>query len=103
MAETIIVVLILLGLAIALLSVMSSKNRYSEMSEEEFEEDVKKGNPLGAAVLGMERVLRRRESDIVIEAKQRVEKDEAEVGGEPPEEYETNGPGADAPDPEKKK
>ncbi|MFI5098691.1 MAG: hypothetical protein ACHQT6_12030 [Candidatus Acidiferrales bacterium] len=86
MAETLIIILILAGAMGTLIYVLGRPSRYSRMTDEEFEADAKKGSLLGAAVIGLERSLRRREADYVIEQKLRVEKDATTVAGEPPEE-----------------
>ena len=57
----------------------------SPVSDEEFEEDTKRGSVLGSVVIGMERALRRREADLVIKEKLRVEKDATPYGDRPPE------------------
>src|SRR5271165_7072265 len=74
------------GLIGGLIYGMASPNRYAKMTDQEFEEDTKKSSVLGAAVIGMERALRRREADFVIEQKLRIEKDAAPSGDNPLEE-----------------
>lgn len=89
MLDTLIAILIGVGALGALVYVISRPNRYSQMSDEEFEEDTKRGPGLGATIIGMERALRRREADYVIEQKLRVEKDATPSGDKPhPEEAE---------------
>ena len=82
----VIIFLIVIGLLGSLVCVMASPNRYARMSDQEFEEDTQKSSVLGAAVIGMERALRRREADFVIEQKLRVEKDATTSGDHRPEE-----------------
>src|SRR5574337_955614 len=86
MFVTLIFFLIIAGLIGGLIYVMGSPNRYTKMTEDEFEEETKKGPGLGGAIIGMERALRTHEADLVIEQKYRVEKDATAPGGEPPEE-----------------
>lgn len=86
MLVTAVFFLILIVLIGGLIYVMGSPNRYSKMTEDEFEEETKKGPGLGGAIIGMERALRTHEADLVIEQKYRVEKDATAPGGEPPEE-----------------
>src|SRR4029077_19651652 len=62
----IIIFLMVAGLLGGLIYVMASPNRYAKMTDEEFEEDTKRGSVLGSVVIGMERALRRREADLVI-------------------------------------
>jgi len=86
-----IVILLVLGAIGGLAYVMASPNRYSKMTDWEFEEDTKKGSLLGAAIIGVERTLRRREADFVIEQKLRMEKDATPSGDHPPEENSESG------------
>ncbi len=74
------------GLIALLVYVMGSKGRYEEMTEEEFEEEVKKKSLLGAAIIGLEGTLRKREATIMMEAKSRVERDATPSPGDRPEE-----------------
>jgi hypothetical protein len=74
------------GLIGLLVYVMGSRDRYQEMTEEEFEEEVKKKSLLGAAITGLEGTLRKREATIMMEAKSRVERDATPSPGDPPEE-----------------
>jgi hypothetical protein len=87
MAETLTILLVVVAAFGTLLYLIVRPNPYSKMTEEEFEEDAKRGSTLGMAVLGAERILRRREADYLIEEKLRVNKDAASIGGEPPENY----------------
>lgn len=82
----IIIFLMVAGLIGGLIYVMASPNRYAKMTDEEFEEDTKRSSVLGSVVIGMERALRRKEADFVIEEKLRVEKDATPSGDHPPEE-----------------
>jgi hypothetical protein len=77
---------IAVALILALVYVMGSKDRYAQMTEEEFEAEVKKKSMLGAAIAGLEGTLRKREATILMEAKGRVETDSTPSPGEPPEE-----------------
>ena len=86
MLADIIIFLIVAGLIGGLIYVMASPNRYARMTDEEFEEDTKRSSVLGSVVIGMERALRRKEADFVIEEKLRVEKDATPSGDLPPEE-----------------
>ena len=74
------------GLLLLLVWVLGSEDRYSTMSEEEYEAETRKRSLLGAAVIGLEASLRRRESAILMEAKTRVEREATQASGQPPEE-----------------
>jgi hypothetical protein len=86
--EFLLTILIVLGLIGALVYVMRSKSRYEEMSDQEFEEEVRKGSGslVGAAIGGLEGALRKREAAVMMEAKTRIEKGEAASTGKPPQE-----------------
>jgi hypothetical protein len=86
LAADIIIFLMVVGLIGGLIYVMASRNRYTKMTDEEFEEDTKRSSVLGSVVIGMERALRRKEADFVIEEKLRVEKDATPSGDRPPKE-----------------
>ena len=86
MLADIIIFLMVAGLIGGLIYVVAGPNRYAKMTDEEFEEDTKRSSVLGSVVIGMERALRRKEADFVIEEKLRVEKDATPSGDHPPEE-----------------
>jgi len=72
------------GLIGLLVYVMGRRDRYEEMTEEEFEEEVKKKSLLAAAITGLEGTLRKREATIMAEAKSRVVRDATPSPGDPP-------------------
>lgn len=78
------------GLIALLVYVMGSKDRYEEMTEEEFEEEARKKSLLGAAIMGLEGTLRKKEATVMMEAKGRVERDATPSPGDPPEEKAAN-------------
>ena len=85
--RTVLLALITIGIVLgavgSLVYIMGRPNRYTRMTDQEFEEDTKEGAGWGAAIIGMERALRRREADFVIEQKLRVEKDATPSGDKP--------------------
>jgi hypothetical protein len=85
MAGFILMLVVAVGLIGALVYVMGGKDRYADMSEEEFEQEAKKKSLLGAAMMGVEGALRKRETTILMEEKSRVERDATPSAGEPPE------------------
>lgn len=87
MFEFLLTILIVLGFIGALVYVMRSKSRYEEMSDQEFEEEVRKGSGslVGAAIGGLEGALRKREAAVMMAAKTRIEKGEALSTGKPPQ------------------
>jgi len=86
MAAFLITLVIAVGLIAVLAYVMGSKDRYSTMTEEEFEEESQKKSLVGAALTGFELAWRRREAEQVMEARSRVERDATPSPGDPPEE-----------------
>ena len=85
MTEVVVILLVVVGFVALLMHIVGGKNRYAEMTEEEFEEEAKKGSVLGAAVMGVEGALRKRETTILMEAK-KVGREETRATGEPPKE-----------------
>ena len=73
------------GLIGLLVYTIGSQDRYEEMTEEEFEEEAKKKSMLGAAIMGLEGTLRKREATIMMEAKSRIEREATPSPGDPPE------------------
>jgi hypothetical protein len=82
----VLMLFVAVGLVALLVYVMGRKDRYTEMTEQEFEEEARKKSFLGAAIMGLEGSLRKREATIMMEAKSRVERDATPTPGEPPEE-----------------
>lgn len=85
MTSWILALIVVGGLIGVLVYVMGTRDRYEQMTEEEFEEEVKKKSLLGATIVGLEGTLRKREATIMIEAKGRVERDATPTPGDPPE------------------
>jgi len=92
MTGWILALLVVGGLIALLVYVMGSRDRYEEMTEEEFEEDAKKKSLLGAAIMGLEGTLRKREATVLMEAKGRVERDRTSSPDDPPEEKADSSP-----------
>ena len=85
MTGWILALMVLGGLIGLLVYVMGSRDHYEEMTEEQFEEEAKKKSLLGAAIMGLEGTLRKREATVLMEAKGRVEQDRTPSPGDPPE------------------
>lgn len=79
----IVVGLVALFLIGVLIYVLGSASKDSEMTEEEFEAEVKRGSLLGAAFMGVEKALRTKEIEQVLVQKERVEKGYS-ISGDPP-------------------
>ena len=79
----IVVALVALVLIGALIYVLGPPDRHQQMSEEEFEAEVKRGSYLGAAFIGLERVLRPHQIEQVVTQKQKVEKGISVAGDRP--------------------
>ena len=85
MAGLLITLVVAVGLIALLAYVMGSKDRYSTMTEEEFEEESQKKTLIGAALVGLELAWRRREAEQVMETRTRIERDATPSPGDPPE------------------
>jgi len=85
MTGWILALIVVGGLIGLLVYVMGSRDRYEEMTEEEFAEEAKKKSLLGAAIVGLQGTLRKREATIMMEAKGRVERNATPSPGDPPE------------------
>jgi len=85
MTAFVLILLIAMGLVALLVYLMGRKDRYTEMTEEEFEQEARKGSYWGAVLMGVEGALRKREAAIMMEAKTRVERDATPSPGEPPQ------------------
>lgn len=90
MTGWILALIVVGGLIGLLLYVMGSRDHYEEMTEEEFEEEARKKSLLGAAIMGLEGTLRKKEATVMMEAKGRVERDATPSPGDPPEEEAAN-------------
>jgi len=85
MTGWILALIVVGGLIGLLVYVMGSSDRYEEMTEEEFEEEARKKSLLGAAIMGLEGTLRKKEATVMMEAKGRMERDATPSPGDPPE------------------
>jgi hypothetical protein len=71
------VLLIVIGIAKA-----AGGRHYSEMTEEEFEAEAKRGSPMGAAVSGLQKIIDpAHPSEHIVEQQQRIEADRSDSGG----------------------
>jgi hypothetical protein len=79
-----IVILVILVVVVALIiGVTSGKDRYAEMSEEEFEAEAKRVSTLGAAIMGLQKVIEPKKVEYMMQRDKRVEGDQT-VSGDPP-------------------
>jgi hypothetical protein len=79
----IVVAVVALALILALVYVIGAPDKQAQMTEGEFEAEAKRGSMLGAAFMGVEKVLRPKQIEHVLVQKKRVEKDAA-IAGDPP-------------------
>lgn len=81
------VTLVILGILAAVIALIvgitTGKDRYAEMSEEEFEAEAKRASLLGAAVMEMHKFLQPTRVEFTRKRDKRVEGDSVEAG-EPP-------------------
>ncbi len=71
---------------IAIVIGVAGSDRYSKMTEEEFEAEAERSSLLGAAMLATQKLIQPSRAQAMIEQKKRVEKDATAAGGEPPKE-----------------
>ncbi|MBI3404125.1 MAG: hypothetical protein HY046_01550 [Acidobacteria bacterium] len=57
MAELVIIGILLLLVVAGFIGLLNSEDRYSKMTEEEFEAEAKRSSAIGAAVMGMQEIL----------------------------------------------
>lgn len=69
----------------------TGKDRYAEMSEAEFEAEAKRASPLGAAMLGLQKILEPRKVEYLMQRDKRVEGEQS-VSGDPPSTGEDGSP-----------
>jgi len=80
---TFFLVIVIVALVIALVLAIGGSDRYSKMTEKEFEEEAERSSLLGAAMIGTQKLIQPSRVQAMVEQKKRVEKDAA-VPGEPP-------------------
>ena len=80
---TFFLVIVIVALVIALVVAIGGSDRYSKMTEKEFEEEAERSSLLGAAMIGTQNLIQPSRVQAMFEQKKRVEKDAA-VPGEPP-------------------
>ena len=79
-----IVILAFVAVVVALIiGVSSGKDRYAEMSEAEFEAEAKRVSTLGAAMLGLQKILEPKKVEYMMQRDKRVEGHQS-VSGDPP-------------------
>ena len=79
-----IVILGIVALVLALIiGFTSGKDRYAEMSEAEFEAEAKRGSALGAAMMGLQKMLEPKRVEYMLQRDKRVE-GQQEESGDPP-------------------
>ena len=80
---TFFLVIVIVALVIALVVAIGGSDRYSKMTEKEFEEEAERSSLLGAAMIGTQNLIQPSRVQAMSKQKKRVEKDAA-VPGDPP-------------------
>ncbi len=80
---TIVILAIVAGVVALIAGFAGGKDRYAEMSEAEFEAEAKRASALGAAVMGLQKVLEPKRVEYIMQRDKRVEGEQA-VSGDPP-------------------
>ncbi len=76
-------IIVIVALVIALVVSIGGSDRYSKMTEKEFEEEAERSSLLGAAMIGTQNLIQPSRVQAMSKQKKRVEKDAA-VPGDPP-------------------
>jgi mannose/fructose/N-acetylgalactosamine-specific phosphotransferase system component IID len=76
---TIVILAVLAAFVALLIGFTTGKDRYAEMSEEEFEAQAKRASLLGAAVMGLQKVLEPKHVEYMMQRDKKVEGDSAEA------------------------
>lgn len=76
-------ILVLLGVIWALIRAVIAKDRYAEMTEEEFEAEAKKASAVGAGLQQFQRIVEGRRVEYMLQQDKHVEADEADSGDKP--------------------
>lgn len=71
---------------IAIVVGVARSDRYSKMTEAEFEAEAERSSLVGAAMLATQNLIQPSRAQAMIEQKKRVENDVTAAGGEPPQE-----------------
>jgi len=80
---TIVILAVIVVVVALIIGVATGKDRYAEMSEEEFEAEAKRASMLGAAVMGLQKVLEPKHVEYMMQRDKKVEGDHS-VSGDPP-------------------
>lgn len=84
--EHLVIIVVLVLVVAGILLATSGKNRYSEMSEEEFEKEAQRSSAIGNALMGVQGILDpSRKVEYVLQRDKRPEGDSAESGDRPPD------------------
>ena len=80
---------IFLGLVVGLIAIATRKDRYVEMTEEEFQKEAERSTMLGASVLGLHKVLQPKRVEYILQRDKHAEAEETESGDRPPQDSKT--------------
>jgi len=80
---TIVILAVIVAVVALIIGVAAGKDRYAEMSEEEFEAEAKRASLLGAAVMGLQKVLEPKHVEYMMLRDKKVE-GEHSFSGDPP-------------------
>ena len=82
----IVLIAVIVGLGALLVGITSGDDRYARMSDEEFEKEAQRGSALGAAVMGLQKILEPQRKVETIR-QEKTEAESAESGDRPPDGY----------------
>src|SRR2546425_7799343 len=84
---TLFLIIVVVALVIALVVSIGGSDRYSKMTEKEFEEEAERSSLLGAAMIGTQKLIQPSRVQAMSEQKKRMEKDAAPSREERSEEH----------------
>ena len=83
---TIVILAVLAAVVALIIGFTVGKDRHADMSEAEFEAEAKRTSLLGAAVMGLQKVLEPKRVEYIMQRDKRVEGDSADASAPPPDE-----------------
>ncbi len=82
---TLFLLAVFVALVIGVMAAATSKGRYQEMSEEEFQAEAERASLLGSAVLGVHKFLQPKRVEYILKRDKHPEAEETESGDRPPD------------------
>ncbi len=81
----VVLIAILVALLVGVVMAASTRDRYTNMTEKEFEAEAERSSVLGAATLGLHKLLQPKRVEYIVQKDKHVEAEHADSGDRPPE------------------